>query len=60
MAPSHITEDYHMVLGVSQAATSELIAKSCRRLALRLYPDRNAEQGSTQAFQLVRWCPEAR
>lgn len=53
MAPSPITEDYYMVLEVSQTATPELITRSYRRLALRLHPDRSAQGGSTQAFQTV-------
>jgi curved DNA-binding protein CbpA len=53
MAPSPITEDYYMILEVQQNATPEQIAKSYRRLALKLHPDRKAEGGSTQAFQSV-------
>jgi len=53
MAPSPITEDYYMILEVQQDATPDQITKSYRRLALKLHPDRNAEAGSTQAFQLV-------
>ena len=53
MAPSAITEDYYAILEVQQNATSEQITKSYRRLALKLHPDRKAEGGSTQAFQLV-------
>ena len=53
MAPSPITEDYYLILQVQQNATPEQIAKSYRRLALKLHPDRKAEGGSTQAFQLV-------
>ncbi|KAK1810769.1 hypothetical protein LTR12_014853 [Friedmanniomyces endolithicus] len=53
MAPSLITEDYYMALEVTQTATSELITKSYRRLALKVHLDRNAKDGSTQAFQLL-------
>lgn len=53
MAPSAITEDYYAILEVQQNATSEQITKSYRRLALKLHPDRKAEGGSMQAFQLV-------
>jgi curved DNA-binding protein CbpA len=42
-----------MILGVPQTATLEQITKSYRRLALKLHPDRPANGGSTQAFQLV-------
>jgi hypothetical protein len=53
MAPSPVTEDYYMILEVQHDATPDQITKSYRRLALKLHPDRNAEAGSTQAFQLV-------
>ena len=53
MAPSQITDDYYMVLEVEQIATSELINKSYKRLALKLHPDRNTKHDSTEAFQLV-------
>lgn len=42
-----------MILEVQQNATSDQITKAYRRLALKLHPDRSAEGGSTQAFQLV-------
>ncbi|KAH7401830.1 hypothetical protein DE146DRAFT_631121 [Phaeosphaeria sp. MPI-PUGE-AT-0046c] len=51
MAPSAITEDYYMILGVDQAAGLELIIKSYKQLALKLHPDRNPERGATEAFQ---------
>ncbi|KAF3034663.1 hypothetical protein E8E12_002087 [Didymella heteroderae] len=51
MAPSAITEDYYMILGVNPSAGLELIKKSYRALALRLHPDRNPEPGATEAFQ---------
>lgn len=54
MAPPPTAEDYYAVLEVNQDATPEEITKSYRQLALKLHPDRNAEGGSTQAFQLVR------
>ena len=57
MAPSPITEDYYMILEVQQNATSDQITKAYRRLALKLHPDRSAEGGSTQAFQLVSDSP---
>lgn len=53
MAPSPITEDYYTILCVQQDATSDQIKKSYHRLALKLHPDKKAEGGSTQAFQLV-------
>jgi curved DNA-binding protein CbpA len=42
-----------MVLEVGQTATSELITKSYKRLALKVHPDRNAKHNATEAFQLV-------
>lgn len=42
-----------MVLEVEQTATLELIVKSYRRLALKLHPDRNSKQNTTEAFQRV-------
>ena len=53
MAPLPITEDYYAILCVQQDATSDQIKKSYYRLALKLHPDKKAEGGSTQAFQLV-------
>jgi curved DNA-binding protein CbpA len=44
-----------MILGVVQTDTLEVIARSYKRLALKLHPDRNAEQNATEAFQLVSW-----
>ena len=60
MVPPPVTEDYYLVLEVSQSATAEQITKSYKRLALKLHPDRNAEGSSTQAFQLVSCSYEAR
>jgi curved DNA-binding protein CbpA len=51
MAPSPITEDYYMILGVDQTAGLDLIVRSYKRLALKLHPDRNAELDATEAFQ---------
>ena len=56
MVPPPITDDYYMVLEVEQTATLELIVKSYRRLALKLHPDRNNKQNTTQAFQRVCQC----
>ena len=53
MVPPPITDDYYMVLEVEQTATLELIVKSYRRLALKLHPDRNSKQNTTEAFQRV-------
>jgi hypothetical protein len=53
MAPVPITEDYYLMLEVEQTATSELIARSYKRLALKLHPDRNSKHNATEAFQLV-------
>ncbi|OCT48554.1 DnaJ-domain-containing protein [Cladophialophora carrionii] len=51
MAPSPITEDYYMILEVEPTAEPQLIAKSYRRLALKLHPDRNDKRDATEAFQ---------
>ncbi|KAF2703352.1 DnaJ-domain-containing protein [Pleomassaria siparia CBS 279.74] len=53
MAPSAITEDYYMILGVEQTATPQLIVSSYKRLALKLHPDRNAKHNATETFQLL-------
>lgn len=42
MAPVPITEDYYMVLEVKQTTSPELIKKSYKQLALKLHPDKNA------------------
>ncbi|ETI26848.1 hypothetical protein G647_10294 [Cladophialophora carrionii CBS 160.54] len=49
MAPSPITEDYYMILEVEPTAEPQLIAKSYRRLALKLHPDRNDKRDATEA-----------
>lgn len=53
MAPVPVTDDYYLVLEVQQTATSDVITRSYRRLALKLHPDRNPDQDTTKAFQLV-------
>ncbi|KAI0537201.1 DnaJ domain-containing protein [Xylaria digitata] len=53
MAPVPITEDFYMVLEVDQNATTEVITRSYRRLALKHHPDRNAGSDTTAAFQLL-------
>jgi hypothetical protein len=49
MAPVPITEDYYLMLEVEQTATSELIARSYKRLALKLHP------ASTMLPKLFNW-----
>ncbi|KAL8766572.1 MAG: hypothetical protein Q9194_006235 [Teloschistes cf. exilis] len=54
MAPVEITEDYYAILEVSQAASSDTIRKSYRRLAVLLHPDKNPNKpNATAAFQLL-------
>jgi DnaJ-class molecular chaperone len=53
MAPVIITQDYYAILEVDVAATTEVIVKSYKRLALKHHPDRNAGQDTTEKFQLV-------
>jgi DnaJ-class molecular chaperone len=53
MAPVIITQDYYAVLEVDVTATTEVIVKSYKRLALKHHPDRNAGQNTTEKFQLV-------
>ncbi|KAI8953726.1 DnaJ domain-containing protein [Xylaria longipes] len=53
MAPVPITEDFYMVLEVDQTATTEVISRSYKRLALKHHPDRNAGRDTTAAFQLL-------
>jgi DnaJ-class molecular chaperone len=53
MAPVIITEDYYAILEVDVTATTEVIVRSYKRLALKHHPDRNAGQDTTEKFQLV-------
>lgn len=53
MAPLPTTLDYYAILEIEQHTTPELIAKSYKRLALKLHPDRNTKHDATEAFQLV-------
>ena len=53
MAPVIITQDYYAILEVDVTATTEVIVKSYKRLALKHHPDRNAGQDTTEKFQLV-------
>lgn len=53
MAPAQITEDYYAILEVEQSASSDVIARSYKRLALKLHPDRNLKLDTTEAFQRV-------
>jgi curved DNA-binding protein CbpA len=59
MAPLPFTEDYYAILEVEQAAKSEQITQSYRRLALKLHPDRNKKSDTTAAFQLVCYVPRS-
>ncbi|KAH8805183.1 DnaJ domain-containing protein [Xylogone sp. PMI_703] len=53
MAPVEVDKDYYMVLEVNETATTEVITKSYKRLALLLHPDRNKKANATEAFQLL-------
>jgi DnaJ-class molecular chaperone len=53
MAPSAVTEDYDLILGVEQTAGLELIIRYYKRLALKLHPDHNSKRDATEAFQRV-------
>lgn len=53
MAPVEITADFYMVLEVAETATTEVIIKSYKRLALSIHPDRNKNANAKEAFQLV-------
>jgi DnaJ-class molecular chaperone len=57
MAPVIITQDYYAILEVDVTATTEVIVKSYKRLALKHHPDRNAGQDTTEKFQLVSKVP---
>ncbi|EFR02051.1 hypothetical protein MGYG_05054 [Nannizzia gypsea CBS 118893] len=48
-----IDDDYYRILEVAETATTEMITKSYKRLALRLHPDKNKNINATEAFQLV-------
>lgn len=54
MAPCEVTDDYYMILEITQNATLEEVKKSYRRLALALHPDRNPDKpDATASFQCV-------
>jgi curved DNA-binding protein CbpA len=53
MAPVEIEDDYYEVLEISDTAALDVVTKSYRRLAKIYHPDKNRNDGSTAAFQLV-------
>ncbi|KAH0489412.1 hypothetical protein TgHK011_009843 [Trichoderma gracile] len=54
MAPSQATEDYYKFLGIPQAAGTDAIRASYRKLALKYHPDRNPNNPqATAQFQLL-------
>ncbi|KAK1245986.1 hypothetical protein MKX07_005055, partial [Trichoderma sp. CBMAI-0711] len=54
MAPSQATEDYYKFLGILQAAGTDAIRASYRKLALKYHPDRNPNNPqATAQFQLL-------
>ena len=54
MAPCEVTDDYYLILKISQNATLEEVKKSYRRLAIALHPDRNPNKpDATASFQIV-------
>ncbi|KAH9896286.1 DnaJ domain-containing protein [Xylariomycetidae sp. FL2044] len=51
MAPALITDDLYKILEVEPTVNAEEIARSYKRLALKLHPDRNPTRDTTAAFQ---------
>ena len=46
-------EDPYSVLGVDRSADADEIKRAYRRMALKLHPDKNPEQGTDDAFKRV-------
>ncbi|KXT02216.1 hypothetical protein AC578_5096 [Pseudocercospora eumusae] len=51
MAPLPPKDDYYKILEVEQSASTEVITKSYKNLALKLHPDRNSKSDATESFQ---------
>ncbi|XP_017116113.1 chaperone protein DnaJ-like [Drosophila elegans] len=47
-------EDHYMILGLSQSATAEEIAKAYKRMALIYHPDKNSHPRTEEYFKKIR------
>jgi curved DNA-binding protein CbpA len=58
MASEEVQHDWYKIVGCSIDDSTEFIAKSIRKLALKYHPDKNATEAAAQMFLLVQKAKE--